>query len=73
MAEPNLDAIKYKRTFITEAIARIDFLGALSEINQSVPRSVANLIIKAFPILAACRRRNDHGIPTNKLTSTFDM
>lgn len=51
MAEPNLDAIKYKRTFITEVIARIDFLGALSEINQSVPRSVANIIIKAFPIL----------------------
>jgi len=43
--------LKYNKTFLTEVITRIDFLGQIEDMRESLPRKIANLISKSFPIL----------------------
>jgi uncharacterized protein (TIGR04255 family) len=41
----------YKNNYLTEVIVRLDFLGQIDEIRLTLPRRLANLISKPFPIL----------------------
>lgn len=50
MSSTNLAEIQYRSNFITEVIARVDFLSPIHEVNQSLPRQISDLVIKNYPI-----------------------
>jgi uncharacterized protein (TIGR04255 family) len=45
-----LPEISYKRNFLTEVIARIDFASPIQKLNQELPPKVSERALKAFPI-----------------------
>lgn len=49
----NLDAICYKNTPIKRVIIKIDFLGRVAELNDSLPIPIVDVIKKSFPIAEA--------------------
>lgn len=49
----NLDKICYKNTPIKGVIIRIDFLGRVAELNDSLPIPIVDVIKKSFPIAEA--------------------
>lgn len=49
----NLDQICYKNTPLKKVILRIDFLGKVPELNDSLPFQIVEVIKKSFPIAEA--------------------
>lgn len=47
----NLDEICYKNTPIKRVILKIDFLNTVKEVNESLPKSLLDVIKKSFPIV----------------------
>jgi len=49
--EDTLEEICYKRDFLKSVIARVDFVNPLEIINKQVPKDLADLILRNFPLL----------------------
>ncbi len=49
--ENTLEEICYKRDFLTNVIARVDFINPIEVLNKQVPKLLADLILRNFPIM----------------------
>ncbi len=61
MDETNYDAISYKAPFIREVVLKLDFPTPITEFADSLPQSLANIIIGQFPI-AEPRKTQAHSV-----------
>jgi uncharacterized protein (TIGR04255 family) len=46
----NLEDIHYKKNYLKEVIARIDFVSPLTGITEQLPSKISSIVMKAFPI-----------------------
>jgi uncharacterized protein (TIGR04255 family) len=51
MEENHYEHLHYNKNFLTEVLARMDFLGKIEELRESFPRQLGNIISETFPIL----------------------
>lgn len=46
-----MEKIFYKRNFLTEVIARIDFVSPIKSVGDELPKKISKIALKTFPIL----------------------
>ena len=65
--------IQYKRNFLSEVIARVDFVQSIDELSQTIISKVEKKVLKNFPIPEPQKTlRATAKIENNQLTSTND-
>ena len=45
-----MDEIYYKKNFLNEVIARVDFLSPLLQIKDEIPKAISDVVLNIFPI-----------------------
>ncbi len=74
-----MENICYKRNFITEALAKVEFLNPILELDKTLPKEFSDSIAKLFPIAESKEVNNnnvtitDSGVKSNVEKNITDI